>query len=159
MRCFEKNETIVSQLGDNVFNCVHLEKDTLSIHCDNHDVLNITEEVYYGSLKIITQCACVIKHKDVTIARSRCPRCEVKEATTVDILLPAQWTTLDDYLVFVDGQLPEKISFQHGEEIFNPKAMDETIVNEEHLPLLTPQVSYVSVGWNTLHSSSCLHIV
>lgn len=88
MKCFDKNVTVVSQLNDNLFVGVHVKQNSLSIHCPNHQIVNITEEVPYGSLRIITNCACVIKLNQVSIGRSRGPRCKGSESTIVDILLP-----------------------------------------------------------------------
>lgn len=88
MVCFDKNETVVTQVAPNVFVGVHVPKHGLTISCPNHDTYNVTEKVKYGSLRIITNCACSIQLFQKTIGRSSGPACEGHETISVDILLP-----------------------------------------------------------------------
>lgn len=65
-------------------------------------------------------------------------------------LILAVWTTLTDYLPFVDGQAADVTSFKHRDEIFDSHAMDEYKVVEDSF--LTTDISLVSVGWNFVHT-------
>lgn len=98
IKCFDKKDTIVTQLNDMTFVGVHVTKNTLSVECENHPPLNITDEVPYGSLRIVTQCACVVKLRGSTVGRSRGPICAGHETTAVHILLPGTLSFLPQIL-------------------------------------------------------------
>lgn len=72
----------------NVFIGLHITPDTLSVDCPNHDLLHVKEKVKYGSIRIVTACACTILLNGKTVGRSSGRLCEGNEVTTVDVLLP-----------------------------------------------------------------------
>lgn len=119
MTCFDKKDTVVSQLANNLFVAIHVPKNSLTIECPLHEVYNITEEVEYGSLRIITNCSCTIRLHKKTIGRSTGPVCQGHESVTIDVLLPGKivmFRLLKKYVKYINTKklfLCKKVIGQH----------------------------------------------